>query len=74
MLKVRGCGKHIRCECSKELSTCVVGKPLMRTEDGGVWIQSLVELSGSRGRYPVRDVVVDPVGALHAQGSVYDGS
>ena len=46
----------------------------MRTEDGGVWTQSLVELSGSRGRYPVRDVVVDPVGALHAQGSIYDGS
>ena len=66
--------KRIRCECSKELSTRVVGKSLMRTEEGGVGIQSLVELSGSRERYPVCDVVVDPAGALHAQGSVYDGS
>ena len=57
--------RGIRCECSKDLSTRRVDKSLLRPEEDVWMIQSLVELSGTRGRYPVRDVVRDLARALH---------
>ena len=57
--------KRIRRECSKDLSTRVVDKFLLRTKEEVRVMQFLVELSRSRGRYPVREEVLELVRALH---------